>query len=231
MEGNLTLQLVKSSLYYDHKTVWTHSPSIRSPSILYSLTKDWIQSPNPATTVGSSVLRSGRGTTVSPNQHCSSLVVLLQSMAQCGWYCDYVWMTQQLNVWSTWKSNFTCSLNIYVDKSGVIEVAMTSLTTTSIIKYLERFNNVVFGLWMHSHSATMQFLWKTLEIVRRAKPRVELRSIRNPVSVVGISIWRSRTFIVLGNRTDPDWNTKSDILMVTSEVARTCGETCVLNVV
>lgn len=87
-EGSHTLQLAKSWWNCNNQTAWQHLPSIRSPSILYSCTKDWIQSPNPATTLGSSVLMSGRGTTVSPNQHCSSLVVLLQSIEQYGWYCD-----------------------------------------------------------------------------------------------------------------------------------------------
>lgn len=136
-----------------------------------------------------------------------------------------------IDVCSTQKSNFTCSLNIYVDKSGVIDVAITSLTTTSIIKYLEKFNNVNISLWIHSHSATMEFIWKSFEIVRCTKPRVEFSSIRNPVSVVGISIWRSRTLIVLGNGTYPDWNTKSDISMIMSKIVSTCSETCVLDVV
>lgn len=50
----------------------------------------------------------------------------------------------------------------------------------------------------------MKFRRERFQVASRAKSVVQFRGVGNPVPVVGISIGRAWTFVVLRDRTDPD---------------------------
>ena len=84
---------------------------------------------------------------------------------------------------------------------------MTLLTTTSTIKYLKarRFKNLVDkeqGQCLHA--TLVDCVGKCLEVFGGAKAVVELCSVGDPVTVVGISVGTTGTVIVLRHGADPD---------------------------
>ncbi len=51
----------------------------------------------------------------------------------------------------------------------------------------------------------MQLVRESLQVVGGSKARVELRRVGDPVPVVRVTIGRTRAFVVLGDRADPDY--------------------------
>lgn len=96
-------------------------------------------------------------------------------------------------------------MNMYGERSGVVEVAMTSFTTTSTMRYLRR----VSGAHARTrgggaHAAAVHLCGEGLEVVGGAEARVELGGVRDPVAVVRVAVRRARAGVVLADGADPD---------------------------
>ena len=102
------------------------------------------------------------------------------------------------------------SLNMYVERSGFVEVAITLFTTTSTMRYLDRWGpggQVIINFRQplresneHVHAAPVELVGEGLEVVGRAELGVELGGIRDPVTVVGVAPESASTLPVLVNR-------------------------------
>ena len=99
----------------------------------------------------------------------------------------------------------------YVDKSGFVKFSLrdiTSLTTTSTIRYLSGSN--IFSICRESvrlkcsHATTMHLVRERLKVVGRSIFVIELGNIGNPIAVVWISVGRTGTDVILAHGTDPD---------------------------
>jgi len=76
----------------------------------------------------------------------------------------------------------TLSLNMYLENSGVVEVAITLLTTTSTIRYLVCVSGVgSSNLQNNSHVSAVNLRGKGFEVVGGAKTGIQLGRILDPV--------------------------------------------------
>ena len=102
----------------------------------------------------------------------------------------------------------TQSLNMYVERSGVSEVDITSLTTTSTIKSLGVTRSgfhAALDREAHVHVTPVKLVGEGLEIVGRAEFVVQLRAVCDPVAVVGVAVDRAGAVVVLRHGADPHW--------------------------
>ena len=77
----------------------------------------------------------------------------------------------------------------------------------------------------------MNLIRERFQIVGGAKAVVELSSISNPITVIGISVSTARTVVVLRDRADPDCARLGNQLSTSGEGILTGSETCILDVV
>lgn len=83
-----------------------------------------------------------------------------------------------------------------------------------------------------SHATLVNLVGQGFEVVRGTKAGIQLCGIRNPVSMVGVTIGAAGTFVILRDRTDPNWarEMRSKKSEYTAEILTGC-EPSILNVV